>query len=106
MAKQQVATRKQQTAPAIPAENPFSDYGSEAFASTIVGQLLKFNKGEWLVGREEEALPEGTELVAGMPTLQSGWMKWTDGKPAESRMGLRSDGFRPDSRDTLGDDDK
>lgn len=101
-----VATTKQAQVPAIPIVNPFADYGDEAFTSNIVGQLLKFNKGEWLVGKDETELPEDTQLVVGMPTLQSGWIKWDDNRPAEIKMGLRTEGFRPVTRDSLGDQDK
>lgn len=82
------------------------EYGEEAFRSNIVGDLLKFNKGEWLAGQNEDEMPVGTELVAATHLLQSGWMRWEDGKPAEIIMGTRASGFRPPARETLGYHDK
>jgi len=106
MAKE-IATRNQASAVAAQSDRNWAEeYGDEAFASNIVGDLLKFNKGEWLSGQDETEVPLGTELVAATHLLQSGWMRWSDGKPAEVLMGLRSEGFRPATRDTLGYDDK
>jgi hypothetical protein len=51
-------------------------------------------------------MPVGTELVAATHLLQSGWMRWEDGKPVEVIMGCRADGFRPPPRETLGYTDK
>jgi len=89
-----------------PNRNWAEEYGDEAFQSNIVGDLLKFNKGEWLAGQDEEEIPLGTELVAAVHILQSGWMRWEDSKPVEIIMGMRSEGFRPPPRESLGHTDK
>jgi len=102
-----IATRNQKTeVAAAPERNCAEEYGDEAFQSYIVGDLLKFNKGEWLAGQDETEMPVGTELVAATHLLQSGWMRWDDGKPVEIIMGCRADGFRPPARETLGYTDK
>jgi hypothetical protein len=104
MAKE-IAKRNQQVA--APTDlNWAEEYGSEAFQSNIIGKLLKFNKGEWLAGQDEEEVPTGTEFVAAVHLLQSGWMRWEDSAPVEIIMGLRADGFRPPARETLGFTDK
>jgi hypothetical protein len=101
MAKELATRGKQEVGP--PADlNWAEEYGSEAFQSNIVGTLLKFNKGEWLAGKEEEEVPIGTEFVVAAHLLQSGWMRWEDSAPVEILMGLRSEGFRPAPRETLG----
>lgn len=105
MAKDIVASKSQVPAP-VSDKNWAEEYGDEAFQSNIVGQLLKFNKGEWLVGQDEKELPIGTELVAAAHLLQSGWMRWEDNKPVEIIMGCRADGFVPPERETLGHLDK
>lgn len=103
----ELAKRTQSTDIAeTPEKNWAEEYGDEAFQSNIVGDLLKFNKGEWLAGQDEEEIPLGTELVAACHLLQSGWMRWEDSKPVEIIMGLRSEGFRPPPRETLGYTDK
>src|SRR5262249_24311263 len=77
----------------------FGDTAAEA-AGTIVGIILKFNKGMYYAGTEE--VPIGTELVA--IATQVGWIKWQDGKPVELRM--RAANARLPSRESLGDLDK
>ena len=104
MAKE-VAKRNQQVGKAADT-NWAEEYGSEAFQSNIVGRLLKFNKGEWLAGQEEEEISLGSKFVAATHLLQSGWIRWEDSAPAEIIMGLRADGFRPPPRETLGHTDK
>jgi hypothetical protein len=106
MAKDIVPRSKSTAVAEAPERNWAEEYGDEAFTTNIIGQLLKFNKGEWLVGQEEEEMPIGTELVAATHLLQSGWMRWEDGKPVETIMGLRSEGFKPPPRESLGHTDK
>jgi hypothetical protein len=48
-------------------------------------------------------VPIGTVLVAIMPTLAAGWVKWENGLPTEQAMGLVADGFTPPKRKDLGD---
>lgn len=106
MAKE-LATHNQSTAVAPASDRNWAEeYGNEAFQSNIVGDLLKFNKGEWLVGQDETEMPLGTELIAAMHLLQSGWIRWEDGKPVEILMGFRAEGFRPAVRESLGYTDK
>jgi hypothetical protein len=67
-------------------------------------RLLKFVKGKWEVGDDE--LPAGREFVAHVHQLMHGWVKFTDGKVAEQRVGIVSDGFALATRDELGDTDQ
>src|SRR5258706_1354132 len=93
-------------ATAVSTENdPFLQY-SKAGGGTIVGELLKFAKGDYLAGQDNREIQIGTRLVANMDTLETGWMYWADGKPTESRMGLVAEGFAPAWRKDLGDLDK
>src|SRR5438094_7839313 len=86
--------------------NAFEQY-SAAACVRMDGKLLKFTKfGEFQAGIDGEKLAHGTELVAQMRTLQVGWVKWFDGRPAERRMGAVVDGFIPATRAALGDTDK
>ena len=104
MAKE-LATQNKQVGPSVE-QNWAQEYGSEAFQSTIVGRLLKFNKGEWLAGQEEEEIPLGSKFIAATHILQSGWIRWEDNAPAQIVMGMRAEGFRPPPRETLGYTDK
>jgi hypothetical protein len=87
-------------------KNPFEQYSEAAESNRIVGDLLKFVKGDWTAGRDSEEIPEGTELIAIMDEMLVGWLKWEDSKPADMRLGKVSDGFMPSRRAELGDDDK
>ncbi len=100
--KTDIATRNQQQVDAPKSTNWAEDYGAEGYQNNIVGTLLKFNKGEWLTGRDDDEIPAGTQLVAAIHLLQSGWIRWEDKKPAESVVGLRAEGFIPPTRETLG----
>lgn len=102
----QIARQTNGTAVATQDDNPFLSYGRATSQSTIVGELLKFSKGEWTCGKNDTEVPEGTQMVAIMDQLLTGWIKWVDGKPAEQEMGLVAEGYRPPRRSDLGDTDK
>jgi len=88
------------------ASNFFEEYGRQASARPIVGRLLKFSKGDYLAGQDNEEVGEGTELVACMDTLQVGWVKWVDSMPADQDLGLIMEGYKPKKRSELGDTDQ
>lgn len=92
--------------PAAQQANFFEEYGSSVSNRNIIGQLLKFSKGDWLVGQDAEELPAGKTLVALMDTLSIGWIRWADNKPDQQRMGLVMEGYRPARRSELGDEDQ
>lgn len=80
--------------------DPFAAYGQEAASGS--GNFLKFSKGEWLLGQNDDEIALGRRLAANMGELSIGWIRWSDGKPAERRMGLLAQGYKPESRDALG----
>lgn len=84
----------------------FDDFAAENSATNIVGKLLRFSKGDWLVGKDGEEMEENTELVADMAELYIGWIKWVDNKPERVIMGRVFDGYKRPERNTLGDLDK
>lgn len=88
------------------AYNPFEAYGNSVSNRSITGQLLKFNKGDWLYGEDNEELDAGTNLVADMDTLNIGWIRWQDNKPDQQIMGRIVDRFKPPRRAELGDTDE
>lgn len=87
-------------------DNPWLAYGNAAAARTIVGDLLKFSKGDYTAGSTDDEVPLGTRLVAVMGSLTIGWVKWQGSRPAEQRMGPVADNFQPASRSELGDTDE
>ena len=96
------------TLPAAPsaAMNYFEQYGSTASMTMITGTLIKFSKGDWLMGQEEEEVKEGRKFTCVMDDLQIGWTRWQDNKPTAQHMGKIVEGFTPPRREALGDDDK
>jgi hypothetical protein len=109
MAKQSVA-KKEKEEPTQELQtmdrNYFESYGAQMSASNIVGQLLKFSKGDWLYGAEDDELKVGTKLTANMQSLMVGWVKWVDNRPVEQLMGALVEGFSPKRRSELGDHDE
>lgn len=81
----------------------------QAMADSMQGEgkpILKFNKGRWLLGQDDEILPSDTEIPANIMEAETGWIFWRDGKPEERRMVRIASGRRPEMRADLGHDDK
>ena len=88
--------------PMVPEKNYFLDYARVAAGGgNIVGMLLKFTKGKWVAGQDNERLDEGTRLIANMDALLVGWQRWEDARPAEQVMGSLVEGFKPPARSEL-----
>ena len=96
---------KDDKVPVVPGKNPYEDYADRTDTQMWLGALLKFAKGEYLVGRDGEVCPE-KELVALMLGLLCGWIRWEDSYPVEHVMGLLLEGYVPPARETLGHNDK
>jgi len=86
--------------PAVPGKNPYEDYADRTDTQMWLGALLKFTKGDYLVGRDGEECPE-KELVALMLGQMCGWIRWQDNYPVEHVMGLLMEGYVPPARETL-----
>ncbi len=96
-----MTTNALQTAPTN--RNPFAAYGETIATRRLDGKPLKFNKGDYIIGKDDGELAIGTKLVAVMLTLEIGWTKWQGNKPVDRRMGLVIDGFQPPRRRDLDD---
>lgn len=83
--------------------DPYAEYGRQN-TNNIVGKLLRFSKGDYLVGDDE--IEAKTQMVANMANLLIGWIRWEDQKPAETVMGLLGEGYKPQKRNELGFDDE
>jgi hypothetical protein len=91
--------------PIVPGKNPYEDYADRVDNQMLLGPILKFTKGDYLIGRDGEECPE-KELVALMPGLLHGWIRWEDNLPVEHKMGLLMEGFVPPALETLDRRDK
>ena len=95
----------QDKVPASTGKNPFETYADRADNMNLLGPILKFAKGDYLVGRDGEECSE-KEVVALMPGLLWGWIRWEDNFPVEHIMGLLMEGFTPPALETLSHRDK
>jgi hypothetical protein len=77
----------------------WDDIAAEANERVLRGTLLKFSDWNWTRGKEVEPVKRGTQLVA--IGTAAAWVKWKDGKPAETR--LREPGTKMPDREQLGD---
>ena len=81
----------------------------QAAADSLQGEgkpILKFNKGRWLLGQDDEILEPDTEIPANIAEAEWGWMFWREGKPEDRRMVRIATGQRPALRAELGQDDQ
>jgi len=102
----ELATQQAGTSIVNPGGNYFQSYGDQVSQKSIVGKLLKFSKGDYLVGEDNDEVEEGTQYVANMDELMVGWIRWSDSKPTDQIMGRVSEGYQAPRRSDLGDDDK
>jgi hypothetical protein len=102
-----ITTANKTTAPAIPAgADPLQAFADAVAPQTIVGKLLRFSKGDWLAGEDDEAVKEGTRLVVSLDDALIGWQKWTDKRPTDQRMVPLSASWKMQVRRELGDNDE
>ena len=83
--------------------DPYAEYGRTVSSDTA---FLKFVKGEFRFGVDDEVLPLGTRLVPHMAELKAGYIKWKDGAPETETMVRIADGKPITQREDLGDDDR
>jgi hypothetical protein len=88
--------------PAVQYDNPYLEAAAEAGGG--FGKILKFVKGEYLVG--EDTVPEGTECIAYLDQLARTWIKFEDGAIVDRRIELVANGKKLPTREELGDTDK
>src|SRR5262245_6029265 len=93
-----VPARATSTTVATTESNAWIEYGEAVAANAIVGDLLKFSKGDYVAGQDAREVPLGSQFVVNMDTLEIGFIKWQDNRPAGRRMGLVAERFRPPHR--------
>lgn len=86
------------------AYNAFEAFGDSG--NNIIGDLLKFTKGEWVSGPNDDEVEEGTRVAVDMNSVKIGWVRWWDGAPTDEEMVTIASGQKPQRRADLGDDDE
>jgi hypothetical protein len=100
-------TETQNTAPtAYGAVDPFEAYANAVSPRNIVGDLMKFSKGDFLAGEEGKEIAEGTTFTANLDELMIGVVKWFGGKPIEHIMVRVAEGRALPKRAELDDQDE
>jgi hypothetical protein len=99
--KQPTETKMEENLP-VQYENPYLGVAAEAGGG--FGKILKFVKGEYLVG--EDTVSEGTECIAYLDQLARAWIKFEDGAIVDRKIELVVSGKKLPNREELGDNDK
>ena len=86
--------------------DPFSEYADAVSPQFIIGDLLKFSKGDYYAGINNQTVPAGTVFTVNMDELMAGWVRWWDGKPTDHVMVRVADHIPPKKRIELGDSDE
>ncbi len=68
--------------------------------------FLKFKRGHYYAGPDEDEVPLSTRLVANMREEKFGLRRWWDGQMTEEVMVLARDNMKPPNRSELGDTDR
>jgi hypothetical protein len=90
---------------AVASDNPWIEVGAQ-LDRFIGAPLLKFTKqGEFAIS-DVDNIPDGARCVAHADEIDLGWVRWSDGKPEDRRVGRVADKFIPPPRSELGDDDE
>jgi hypothetical protein len=97
--------KKNELAP-VGLSDPFTEYADAVAPQYIVGDLLKFSKGDYYAGQDNTLVPIGTVFTVNMDELMAGWVRWWDGKPTDHAMVRVADRVPPKKRIELGDNDE
>ena len=73
--------------------DPYAAYGAAVASQSA--PFLKFVKGVYQHGSDDEELLVGTKMIPNMAELKTGFIKWHDGQAIEERMVLIIDGGVP-----------
>ena len=83
-----------------------NEYLADADPQNMIGKLLKFSKGEFLLGQDAEVIPEGALYTVACDMVLTGFIRWHDGRPAEHKLVRVATGAPLYRRDELGHNDK
>jgi hypothetical protein len=84
--------------------SPWLQAAQEELGSAFfTGSLLRFVKGEFLLGQSKQLIGPKTLLLANLDEWYRGWNKWREGKVIDRRIGRVSDRFVVPAREELGD---
>jgi hypothetical protein len=92
---------------AVHDERPAVDrYLDEVAPASIVGRLIKFKKGKFVIADDESEIADSEDFICLADMTMIGWVKFNENAPPDRIMGLLYDGFEMPERETLGDLDQ
>lgn len=86
--------------------DPLAAYADAVSPQYIIGDLLRFSKGDYYAGLSDASVAIGANFTVAVDELMAGWIKWWDSKPVEHIMVRVDDGKPLPKRNDLGDDDQ
>jgi hypothetical protein len=87
--------------------SPWSQAAQEDLGTAyFTGSLLRFVKGEWLLGQAKRLIGPTTPFLANMDEWYRGWIRWQNGGITGRDIGRVIDKFVVRSRKELGDLDR
>jgi hypothetical protein len=96
--------------PAAPATmrevDPYEGYADEVSPQNIIGKLLKFVKGDYVAGKNNDPVPAGSTFTANMDLMAVGYIKWQANRPVDPAIVRLADGGPLPRRNQLGDHDQ
>ena len=100
---------KQPILPAVPAQHtelsPWREAVNEEQGASF-GTLLKFVKGEWLIGEQQSSIGPTALFIANLDEYWRGWVRWENKEPTNHAIGRVIDRHRVHLREELGDLDQ
>jgi len=91
---------------AVTQTSPYRAFADEDAASAIAGDMVTFNKGLWIRGKDKNPVPIEALFISNLDEGYRGMVRWFDGKPVDYRIGRISEGFPMPLRDELGHEDE
>jgi hypothetical protein len=88
----------------VDVSDALTQYADTFAPQYIIGKMLRFSKGDWLVG--DGTVEPGTTFTVNADEFMAGWIKWLANKPVEHLMVRVIDGVVPKLRPQLGDNDR
>jgi hypothetical protein len=87
------------------ANNCWLEIGAE-LDKYLGAPLLKFTKQGEFAASDIDTIPDGTRCIAHCDFLEIGWVRWTESRPTDRKVGLIADGFIPPQKGDLPDRDE
>jgi hypothetical protein len=86
--------------------DPYLAFSAAESGQELLGDMVRYSKGDWLAGANKTEIPAGSEFLAAVDCLVVGWQRWLGKQQVEKRLGRLSDGFVEPVREDLGHTDE